>query len=306
MQRKLVDIENALAWAAAELARQGPPGRRAPLRSLVGRTDAELLGSATRPAKIPSIAPMWRAGHGRGAGFGDPPHADALIIGEAIDTMRAAPPPCAITADELALGLGFAVDAAGALRSALANVRNLVLVYARLARRPVLRLDPLEPRPRLAANGKPGAWRVERWNEPTFGDHTQAARDVEVAVTAKRKNDFPVGAYGVVEWEPRPQELVDERAEYAAWRAGLEWLTGALAGALESRALLAPRAAWRPWAGEQDAEPVRDLFAPGALGVYDSTSTIEAARATRQRRPHAGARVYTGAAAKGGRERDEG
>src|SRR6185437_10714059 len=40
MKRKLVDIEDAVAWAAAELARQGPPGRRAPLRSFVGRADA--------------------------------------------------------------------------------------------------------------------------------------------------------------------------------------------------------------------------------------------------------------------------
>ena len=308
MKRKLCDIEDALVWAAGELARQGRPGQRAPLRALVGRHDAELLGHAMRPASFPSVAPMWRPGIGREGGFGDPPHADALIVGEAIERLRFAPPPCAMSEADLTFGLGFALDAAGALRTALANVANLMLVHGRLASRPPLRLEPPEPRAKLAPNGKPGAWRREVWAEPTFGDHTQAQREVEVAVSAlKRRNHYPDGAFGVVEWEPRPQELVDERAEYAAWRAGLEWLAAGLAGALETRTVLPPRAAWRPWAGDVEAEPLRDLFAPGALGVHDATEAaqFEASRATGRRRPIAGGSVYgfaPGKPGRGGRE----
>jgi len=233
---------------------------------------------------------------------------EALLVGEAIERLRFAPPPCAMSEADLTFGLGFALDAAGALRTALANVANLMLVHGRLASRPPLRLEPPEPRAKLAPNGKPGAWRREVWAEPTFGDHTQAQREVEVAVSAlKRRNHYPDGAFGVVEWEPRPQELVDERAEYAAWRAGLEWLAAGLAGALETRTVLPPRAAWRPWAGDVEAEPLRDLFAPGALGVHDATEAaqFEASRATGRRRPIAGGSVYgfaPGKPGRGGRE----
>jgi hypothetical protein len=306
--KKLVDVEDLLTWAAAELARQGPPGRRALLRSLVGRADAELLGGATRPASFPKIAPMWTPGMGRAGGLSDPPHPDALMVGAAIERLRLAPPPCPVSYDELTFGLGFALDVTGALRAALANVANLVLVHGRLASRPSPRLETPAPSPKRQSNGRPGAWRLERWIEPTFADHAQAERDVEVAVSAIRKGLYPAGAYGVVECDPAPQALVDERAEYAAWRAGLEWLAAELAGELETRAPLPPRAAALPWAGDVDAEPVRDVFAPGARGVYDSAEAamLEGSRATGRRRPIAGGRVYARAAARLERDEHEG
>ena len=107
-------------------------------------------------------------------------------------------------------------------------------------------------------------WRQECWDGPTFDDHGHAWRQVEVACSPIRKDLYPAGAYGIVEFTPAPQELVNERAEYAVWRASLVWLAAALSGALKSRAALPPRAAARPWMGERDGEPVRDLFGAGA------------------------------------------
>jgi len=58
------------------------------------------------------------------------------------------------------------------------------------------------------------------------------------------------GAYCPLVFRPRPEAVVAERAEYAAWRMGLEILAGELEGRLSAIAVLTPAAAWRPWAGQ--------------------------------------------------------
>ena len=109
----------------------------------------------------------------------------------------------------------------------------------------------------------------------------------------------PAGAYGAVEWTRDPQDLLNERTEYAVWRAGLDWL----AGELETRTALAPRTAARPWLGERDDEPVRDRFGPGAAAVYDAAdaAALSSSRATGRRRPIAGGRTYSRALAQPGK-----
>jgi hypothetical protein len=308
MAKRLIDIEDLVAWGASELTRKRP-GKAAPRAAFdVDRADRELVGRWTRPASFPAMHPMFAAGLGKpGGARGDPPHADALRLEEALARLAVSPPPVDIDELQLCAGLGFALDAAGAMRAALANVRNLLLVQGRLAIRPFLRLEPPTATPRLAANSKPGVWRREVWVEPTFGDYRQATREVEVAAPALRKNVYPAGAYCGLDYEPDPADLLHERAEYAAWHAGLLWLAAELAGGLESRAPLPPAAAARPWLGERDGEPVRDLFGPGAEGVHsgDQAATLEAQRRAGRRRPIGGARVYGYApATPGKRERE--
>ena len=232
---------------------------------------------------------------GAGGARIEPPHGDALRFEAALQRLEFAAPRFPIDAGAIVAGLGFPdLDVAGALRAALANAANLVLIAGRLAKRPVLWLEPLELRPKLAPNGRPGTWRRETWAEPTFGDHTQAVRELDVAVTATRRNLYPSGSFCVVEYEPDPIEIVCERAEYCAWRASLVWLAREFSDALETRAPLPPRAAAFPWLGDVDGEPVHDLFRPGAEGVFsgDEAATLAAERGAGRRRPIAGARVY--------------
>ena len=74
-----------------------------------------------------------------------------------------------------------------------------------------------------------------------------------VACPPTRKDVYREGAYCPLVYRPRPEGIVAERAEYAAWRMGLEILAGELAGRLVEIAPLAPAAPWRPWAGEIEA-----------------------------------------------------
>lgn len=305
MAKRLCDVEDLVVWAASELARKRPgKGARTPALD-VGKFDRELVGRWHSPMGYPPMSPMFAAGFGQAGGCrGDPPHEDALTVEAAIERLRFTKPALPAWIDgDLLDGFGFPLDAVGALRAPLANAANLLLVHGRLGSRPSLRLEPPELSAKLAANGKPGVWKQECWDEPTFDDHKRASRTVEVVCVATRKGVYPAGAYGVVEYAPDPQEIVNERAEYAVWRAALVWLAEALTGALESRTALAPRAAARPWMGERDGEPVRDLFRPGADGVWsgDEAATLAAERAAGRRRPRAGGSVYGWRPARPGR-----
>ncbi len=301
MGKKLVDVEDLMVWAADELSRKRPPQsqRRAPLD--LGSSARELVGKWDRPMGYPTVSPMFAPGFGRGgfgAGRGEPPHPDALIVEQAIERLRLADYGVSASIETwLTYGLGFSVDTAGALRAALFGVADLLIVHGRLASRPSLHLGPPTSSPARAPNGKPGVWRRERWAEATFGENrADSERDVEVACPPKRRDLYPTGAYCRLDWDPGAQALVNERAEYSAWRAGLAWLAEELSGRLESRAPLSPRAAMRPWAGERDGEPVRDLFGPAEKMVFgpEDAASLSAERRYGRRRPTAGGNVYAG------------
>jgi hypothetical protein len=309
--RKLLDVEDVVVWAAGELARKRP-GNVAALPVLGSKRDRELVGRWARPMGHPPISPIFALGLGTRGARGDPPHADALIVEAAIgETARILAAPGAGRAlaqgAGLAAGLGFRLDAEGAIAAAAANVGNLLLVHGRLASRPLIRLDPPEVSAKLADNGKPGVWRRETWAEPTWGDHAEASRAAEVPVRASRKNLYPPGAYGRLEYAPDPQETVNERAEYWVWRAGLSALAEALSGRMESRTALPPRAAARPWLGERDGGAVGDLFAPGAPGVYgaEEAARLQGDREGARRRPVYGGSVYRGRPVKPGRSLEQ-
>ncbi len=283
-----------MVWAAAELSRKRPGNVTALPTFDVARADREIVGKWTRPMGYPPMSPMFAAGLSRaGAARGDPPHADALVVEEALGRMRLGPEWEPEERAGLTHGLGFPLAWREAARASLANAQNLALVHGRLASRPSVSRDPPSCGPKLGANGKPGVWRRERWAEQGFGDR-MSERDVETPCAATRKGVYPAGAYGVLVWEPDPQAMVNERADYFAWRLALCWLASELEGALESRAALSPRAAARPWMGERDAAPVADPFAPGAMGVYgpEEAASMAAERGRGRRRPPGGGSVY--------------
>lgn len=299
MAKKPVDVENLMHWAASELSRKRPNDSGKVYKLDVPRGERDLIGRWNSPMGYPSMSPMFAAAClSAGNARGDPPDGDALIVEMAIERLRLVGVAFSPEVEtDVRFGLGFEIDAAKALRKPARNVANLVLVHGRLGDRPSLRDEAPAPHARKAPNGKPGVWRLEEWSEPTFDDHAEASHVHEVAVTATRKGHYPPGAYGALEWDPDPQAIVDERAEYWAWRAGLAWLAEALAGELHKRAVLPPRAAERPWMGEKDAPPIGDLFSAGADRVYggDEAAGLAGERRVSKRRAVGGGNVYAAA-----------
>src|SRR5437899_11373669 len=60
-----------------------------------------------------------------------------------------------------------------------------------------------------------------------------------------RKDVYRQGSYCPLIYRPPPAGVVAQRAEYAAWRMGLQILAGELEGKLSAFAVLTPAAAWR-------------------------------------------------------------
>ncbi len=302
--KRLMDVEDVIAWACSqELPKKRPPsGRQLPALELQ-RGDGELIGRWTKPSGFPSISPMFRPHFGGGPSRqrGGDPAPDALIVEAAIlalpPRMAGLKPPAA-----LAEGIGLPVDIAGAFAAAVANIVNLVLAYGRLGKRPAPGDDRLTVRPRLASNGKPGVWRIERLLDRTL-DGEGIARDYERPVKAIRKDLYAAGAYCGLEFDPDPQLVINDRAEYLTWRLALEELAAGLLGGLETIEPIAPSAALMPWFGEADAAKPPDLFRPGAEGLHSAQEAAAMAsdRSTAARRPLRPGERHTGRPARPGR-----
>jgi hypothetical protein len=287
--RRMLDVEDVVSWACQELARKRMvPASRTPIPALAPREAASLVGRWTAPPGFPSISPMFAPGFAARAASarGAPPDGDAFLVEAAIGAMpgRLAGLPAP---DELALDIGGDVDVEGAFAAALRSVEGALYAHGRLGSRPVWDAGPPRASPKLAANGKPGVWRTLRIAEPLFGERW-GERDVEEPVTAlKRRDVYPEGAYGVIEWDPPPQVIVNARADYLAWRIALDGLAEALSGRLERLTALPPAAALTPWRGDRDGDKPRDLFGAGAERVYSAREqmALAARRANRARRP---------------------
>jgi len=284
-----MDVEDVVRWACGQelTKKRGAATTKGPAGLNAAGADAALVGRWTRPPGFPAISPMFAGAYGPsgpGRQAGGAPDADALIVEAAILGLGASMGALAVP-EALALDIGLAVDVEGAFAAAIANVANLVLAHGRLGNRPAPGSEAPRPRPRPAANGKPGAWRRERWREPT-AEGGFVEREVETPVQRLRRDLYPPGAYCLLDYEPDPQLIVNDRAEYLAWRLALDALCAALSGRLERIGALPPAAALAPWLGEKDGDKPRDLFAPGAAGVYSGRErlALAARRESRQRR----------------------
>ena len=157
----------------------------------------------------------------------------------------------------------------------------MTLVHSRLRKRPVAGDGRFEVRPKLAPNGKPGVWRIERLTDPLGVE-----RDYENPVQAVRRGLSPPGAFCRIEYEPDLQIVINDRADYFAWRIGLEALAKALSGRLETITALAPAAALFPWTGELDGERAISLPpVPNEVSGARKSREFEALRSRGERRP---------------------
>ena len=77
--------------------------------------------------------------------------------------------------------------------------------------------------------------------------------ETEVPSQATRGGSYHEGAFCPLVYEPDPQSIVAERAEYAIWHAALRILAEELSGQLATIAVLPPSAPERPWLGERDS-----------------------------------------------------
>jgi len=227
------------------------------------------------------MSPMFRlllvGRGGRAGGFvprdGDP-HPDALTIEAAIIGLRRfrekeISGSCGL-ADDVA---GLEVDELAAVHHALRNIVDLVLVHARAGSRPYAGEEQPSVEPVLTDNGRPSVM------VPALIDAGGVMYETCVATRALRSGLYAPGAFCPLRYEPDPQSIVRDRADYAVWRAALRLLAEELHDKLETIAILSPSAPEHPWLGERDSgKPtiLQDLSA-----VY---TRQEAERAAAERR----------------------
>jgi hypothetical protein len=288
-KRRFVDIEHALRWAYRDELpkRHAGPQRRGALQERV-------WSPYTSPAGYPEVSPSFREATGGGPSGGyadgwsrDPgfpealgePHPDAFVIEAAVKALEAwqghgfGPDDAAglMHGMDLAAWAGQ-LDHVQAGMEAVGAMAGIISVHARAATRPRWSRQIPEPLKDTGRNGKPRVLidevfveRVDRhgvYYEPTSNPQPGEITFVQAVPSQHiRKDLYRAGAYCPLLFRPRPEALVAERAEYAAWRMGLEILAGELEGKLSAIAVLTPAAPWRPWAGEREAHGrVPELF----------------------------------------------
>jgi hypothetical protein len=251
----------------------------------------------TFPAGYPEVSPSFREATAGGPSGGyadgwsrDPgfpqalgePHPDAITMEAAVKGLAAwaghgfGPDP---TAAGLMHGIDhMAVDHVQAGMEAVAAMAGIISVHARAATRPRSSRKLPEPFPDKGNNGKPKVLieetfveMVDRkgvYYEPVSNPPPGAITFTKAVPSPPiRAGLYRQGAYCPLIYRPSPAGVVAERAEYAAWRMGLEILAGELEGRLSAIAVLTPAAAWRPWCfdrgsagqGEMHGRPP-DLF----------------------------------------------
>jgi hypothetical protein len=249
--KRVMDIEDVLRWAF----RDELPKRR--------ENDGDL-----HMREYPSVCPMFAmAQHGgrienftREPGFpaamGEP-HPDALIVEAAVLGLSRFSEHRFAGYLGLATGLPQDSDEHGPMAWAMSQLVDLVRIKARLGARPTFAASPL-PAAVVDKQGRPVVM-IQRAAMKADDEGRLRPHLVEEKVGAEGKDRYPRGAYCILEWD-EPKSILMERAEYAAWWAGLDLLAHELAGRLATIAVLPPAAAQRPWTGEEDAaKPKRIL-----------------------------------------------
>jgi len=139
---------------------------------------------------------------------------------------------------------------------------GIMAVHARAGTRPRWSRKLPEPFPDNGQNGKPRVLidetfveMVDRkgvYYEPVSSPPPGAITFIKAVPSPPiRAGLYRQGAYCPLVYRPSPAGVVAERAEYAAWRMGLEILAVELEGRLIAIAVLTPAAAWRPWCFER-------------------------------------------------------
>jgi len=264
--KRFLDIEAALWWAYRdELPKRGRRGGRWATNDL------------------PSSSPMFR-GTMSGPAYADPsdrpqpgfpgtgdPHPDSLVIEAAVKGLAAWAGhrfDHDIVAG-LTDGLPLVIDPVPVAIEAIAAMPGVVTIHASIGERPKWSRE--RPRPLAVTDpkgGKPKVLRdatfievVDRHSrvryEPTFDPPPPGAIFYREPVSspAIRRGLYREGTYCPLKWRPDPAKLLQERAEWCAWRA-----------ALEIHARTGWRASSRPWRSFR-------RLRRGALGLVIMTCT---------------------------------
>ena len=261
--KRILDAEEALIWAADELAK--------------------LRDDVYRLPGWPSHLPMFRetVTPGRSPPPAGEPHPDALAIQEAVSRLEVS----AEIHPTLKLGIEMMPEsAASAMTGAAAKARDLVWICAWKRKRPPLSEYDDEndlwmlPKPHRAVgpNGKvrvlaPSVVRLygpsrrdarqEQWTESRL--LPDEPKRLAKRVTAIRAGLYPEGAFCELIWSPRPGDMLEERAKWIAWRRAMDVLAAEFADTLPSIAvtpLEAPMAPWENhWARSRMFARQRDL-----------------------------------------------
>lgn len=236
--KRFVDVETALRWAYRdELPKQL---RRGPTFADLGRPPSADYGNDDGAVREP----------GYPVALGEP-HPDALAIEAAVKSLEGLRGHGFGADDPAGLMFGMEymeIDHLQAGTEAVAAMAGIVAVHARAGSRPKWSRELPLPFPDRGANGKPRVM-----HETTVINRGGITHLTAVPCPPMHKNTYKCGAYCPLVYRPNPTRIVAERAEYAAWRMGLELLYEALTGQLASIAVLPASAPWRPWAGEGEA-----------------------------------------------------
>lgn len=224
--RRLMDVEDAVTWAFRdELPKRGALESTgfSPMHSLAML--GTVIDSGNREPRLP-------------AALGDP-HPDALAIEQAVRALVRFH-GWAIEGVDLAPDFALAADQRKALKHAVTGMVGQVVVHARMRNRPAWCPTEFGCGPSIGPNGKPRVLvTVAEIHEGAFGPVTETLSEPARATRAGR---YPDGAACPLAWQPSPQSVVDERAEYVAWWVGLDQLARDLDGTLATVTVLPPSA----------------------------------------------------------------
>lgn len=188
------------------------------------------------------------------------PHPDARILHAAVKGLDdpAVKPvieePAALLSD---MPEAVQAEAEGALSGYRVQLACLVMRHARMGTRPDWRCEAPERKPVMGARGDAPAWFVME----DVLNRTGGTVRMEVPGYDRIAKRPKPGAYRKFVFEPAVRELVDLRADYLCWRAGLAWIAESVQ--LTAHRVTGPEAPAWPWEGERERGPARVIEGPG-------------------------------------------
>lgn len=252
--RRVLDIEHVLQWAF----RDELPKRREDRDDHGGSYVSPMFRMCALGGRVDN----WSREPGYPAAMGSC-HPDALIIEQEVQRLQRS------DVDITGFARSFGSDPVGVdveviAESVTDQVSALVTIRARLGARPdhgdIPSVEPIR-----APNGQITVF-AEQEGHITLGDGSvhKVRRDAPVTSSKRTGGHYPPGSYSKIRFSPGRIALYTERAEYAAWRAGLVVLAERLDGKLASIRPTGPAAARRPWDGERDTGTTgRTIQGPG-------------------------------------------
>lgn len=252
--RRVLDIEHVLQWAF----RDELPKRRDDHDDHGGSYVSPMFRMCALGGRVDN----WNREPGYPAAMGAV-HPDALIVEEEVQRLKAT------DVDIAGFARSFGGDPDGINVEVIADavtgqVATLIALRARLGARPE-HGDIPDIEPVRGPNGQITVF-AEQDGHITLQDGSihKVRRAAPVTSSQRRGGHYPVGSFSKIRFAPGRVAIYTERAEYAAWRAGLVVLAARLDGMLSSIRPTGPAAARRPWEGERDLGTTgRTLQGPG-------------------------------------------